>query len=161
FAVPCTARVLHTLNVRLSTQDLCTLIQHADDRVIFVDPDLVPKLELCAGALERVERIVVLGREVPRSSLKGLVAYEVLLRDAPDHYAPLDIPEETPRGLCYTSGTTGGPKGVLYTHRSTFLHSLAITSMGAMAFGPQDAVLPAVPMFHASAWGMPYAAVLV
>ena len=161
FAVPCTARVLHTLNVRLSAEDLGFVIQHADDRVIFVDPDLVPVLERCAFVLDRVEHIVVLGSEVPRSTLTNLVAYEDLLRDMPDHYPPRDIPEETPLGLCYTSGTTGGPKGVLATHRSTFLHALAATSMGAMAFGPQDAVLPVVPMFHANAWGIPYAAVLV
>jgi fatty-acyl-CoA synthase len=161
FAVPCTERVLHTINVRLSTEDLAYIIEHADDRVIFVDPDQVPTLERLAPALSRVAHIVVLGSEVPRSTLPNLVAYEDLIRGQPTKYPPREIPENTPLGLCYTSGTTGRPKGVMYTHRSTFLHSLATTSMATFALGPGDAVLPVVPMFHVNAWGIPHAAVMV
>jgi len=161
FAVPCTGRVLHTLNVRLSIEDLAYIIEHADDRVILADPDQLPTLEKLAPALARVRHIVVLGAEVPPSTLPNLVAYEELIRAHPETYPPRDIPETEPLGLCYTSGTTGRPKGVVYTHRSTVLHSLAVTSAAAFALGPGDAVFPVVPMFHAAAWGLPHAAVMV
>src|SRR5205085_1029791 len=105
--------------------------------------------------------VVVLGDHVPASNLPGVVAYEDLIADAPAEYAPIDIPESTPLGLCYTSGTTGRPKGALYTHRSTFLHSLAVSSAAGVGIGPGDCVLPVVPMFHANAWGMPHAATAV
>jgi fatty-acyl-CoA synthase len=161
FAVPCTERVLHTLNVRLSIEDLAYIIEHADDRVIFVDPDQVATLERLAPALSRVAHIVVLASEVPSSTLPNLVAYEDLIRGQPTSYPAREIPENTAMGLCYTSGTTGRPKGVVYTHRSTFLHSLVTTSAATFALGPGDAVFPIVPMFHANAWGVPHAAVMV
>lgn len=161
FAIPCTERVLHTLNIRLSTEDLAYIIEHADDRAIFVDPDQIPALERLAPALSRVKHIVVLGAEVPPSTLRNVMAYEDLIAGQPTSYPAREIPESSPLGLCYTSGTTGRPKGVLYTHRSAFLHALASTSTTAFALGAGDAVLPVVPMFHANAWGMPHAAVMV
>ena len=161
FGVPCTGRVLHTLNVRLSIEDLTYIIEHADDRAIFVDPDQLPTLEKLAPALGRVRHIVVLGAEVPPSSLPNLVAYEDLIRGKPEVYPRREIPETEPLGLCYTSGTTGRPKGVVYTHRSTVLHSLGVTSTTGFALGPGDSALAVVPMFHANAWGMPHAAIMV
>ena len=161
FAVPCTGRMLHTLNIRLSLDDLRYIIEHADDRVIFVDPDQLPILEQLAPVLSRVSHIVVFAAELPPSTLPNLIAYEELIRGRPEHYPPRDIPEDTPLGLCYTSGTTGRPKGVVYTHRSTYLHSLGATSTMGFSLGPGDAVMPIVPMFHANAWGIPHAAILV
>jgi len=161
FGVPCTARVLHTLNLRLSPADLGYIIGHADDRAILVDPDLLPLLEQVGDEMRGVKHIVVLDGEVPETSLPGVIAYEDLIADAPDSYPRQEIDERTPLGICYTSGTTGRPKGAVYTHRSTFLHSLMVTSVAAIGFGPQDTVLPVVPMFHANAWGIPHAATAV
>ncbi|MGI5193584.1 long-chain fatty acid--CoA ligase [Streptomyces sp. CA-288835] len=160
WAVPCTGRVLHTLNLRLSPEDLAYIIGHADDRAILVDADLLPLLEKvhARGGLAGVAHIVVLADSVPETSLPGVFAYEELLADRPEEYAPVDIDERTPLGLCYTSGTTGRPKGVSYTHRSTVLHAIAASSQAAMAIGAADCVLPVVPMFHANAWGVPYTA---
>jgi fatty-acyl-CoA synthase len=160
WAVPCTGRVLHTLNLRLSPEDLAYVIGHADDRAVLVDSDLLPLLEKVheRGGLAGVRHVVVLGDEVPDTALPGVVAYEELIAGLPDAYAPRDIDERSPLGLCYTSGTTGRPKGVLYTHRSTVLHAIAASSQAAMSIGPGDCVLPVVPMFHANAWGVPYTA---
>jgi fatty-acyl-CoA synthase len=157
FAVPCTRRVLHTLNLRLSSDDLAYIIDHAGDKAILVDPDLVPLLEK-VGELPTVEHIIVLGDSVPDTTLPGVVAYEDLIADAPESYPRTEIDERTPLGLCYTSGTTGRPKGAVYTHRSTVLHSFGVTSASGFGIGPQDCVLPIVPMFHAHAWGVPHAA---
>ena len=159
-AVPCAARILHTLNVRLSADELAFIIADADDQLLLADPDFLPLLEQVAQ-LTALPPIVVLGATVPATALPGVIAYEELLGDQPDSYERLDIAESTPMGLCYTSGTTGRPKGVVYTHRSTFLHALAVTSGAGMSIGPRDSVLPQVPMFHANAWGMPYAASMV
>jgi len=160
WAVPCSGRVLHTLNLRLSPDDLAYVIGHADDRAILVDADLLPLLEKvhALGGLAGVKHVIVLDDVVPDTSLPDVVAYETLISGQPETYAPLDIDERSPLGLCYTSGTTGRPKGVVYTHRSTVLHAIAASSMAAMAIGPGDCVLPVVPMFHANAWGLPYTA---
>ena len=163
FGIPCTGRLLHTLNLRLSPSELGYIIQDADDRAILVDEDLLPLLEEASrlGALAGVKHIVVLGDHVPATSLPGVIAYEDLIGGESTTYPQRDIPEQTPLGICYTSGTTGRSKGVVYTHRSTFLHALATSSAAAMGIGPGDCVLPVVPMFHAMAWGMPHAAVAV
>jgi acyl-CoA synthetase (AMP-forming)/AMP-acid ligase II len=163
FAVPCTGRVLHTLNVRVSPEELAYMLGDADDRAVLVDPDLLPQLEQALALVSPSApiRVIVLADRVPDTSIAGAIAYEDLLADESTSYPRREIDEREPMGLCYTSGTTGRPKGVLYTHRSTFLHALAVTSHAAMSIGPGDAVLPQVPMFHANAWGMPYAAAAV
>ncbi|HUY40384.1 MAG TPA: long-chain fatty acid--CoA ligase [Candidatus Dormibacteraeota bacterium] len=160
FAIPCTGRVLHTLNARLSPEDLAYIIGHADDRAVLVDPDFLPLIEEIRGRVPGLRHVIVLDDRVPDTSLDGVIAYEDLIADRASSYSPIDIPERTPLGLCYTSGTTGRPKGAQYTHRSTFLHAFAVTSATAMAIGPGDSVLSQVPMFHANAWGMPYGSTL-
>jgi fatty-acyl-CoA synthase len=161
FAVPCTGRVLHTLNLRLSGEDLAFIMGDAGDRAVLVDPDLLPLLEQALEYLPPLDGVVVLSDTVPETSIPGVIAYEELLAAQPTEYPRREIDERRPMGLCYTSGTTGKPKGAVYTHRSTFLHALAVTSHAGMSLGPGDAALPQVPMFHANAWGMPYAATAV
>jgi fatty-acyl-CoA synthase len=157
FAIPCAERVIHTVNVRLSADEISYILADAGDRVVFADADLLPVLSEATAGFTSVETVVVFG-DVPAGSPGNLVPYEELLAREPVSYPWRRIDEHATLGLCYTSGTTGSPKGVAYTHRSTFLHALAATSATACAVGPGDAVLPLVPMFHASAWGLPYAA---
>jgi len=160
FAIPCSGRILHTLNLRLGPDDLGWIIADADDRVILCDPDLLPLLErLPADRLAGVQHVVVLDDRVPPSSLPGTIAYEELIAAEPGVYEPKAIDEHTALGLCYTSGTTGRPRGVLYTHRSTVLHAMAASSRAGLGVGPQECILPVVPMFHVNAWGMPHAGV--
>ena len=163
FGIPCTGRVLHTLNLRLAPAELAYIIADAADSCILADPDTLPLLEQVRveGGLDTVRHIVVLGDDVPETSLDGVISYEQLLASQPLVYEQRDIPETAPLGVCYTSGTTGRPKGVVYTHRSSVLHALAVTSGAGMSLGPSDCTLPVVPMFHAMAWGMPQAAVAV
>jgi fatty-acyl-CoA synthase len=150
--------VLHTLNVRLSAEELAFIMNDADDRIVLVDPDFVPLLEQAAPLVPGLDRVVVLG-DVASGSLPSLVAYEDLLAGEPTDYPQPAFDERTASGLCYTSGTTGRPKGVVSTHRSTYLHAMGVASGAGMAVGPGDTVLPQVPMFHASAWGLVHAAV--
>jgi fatty-acyl-CoA synthase len=161
FAIPCTGRVIHTANVRLSPDDLAYVIGHARSQAVFVDPEFLPVIEQIAGQLPELRHVIVFDDQAHSAVLDRVHAYEELLADEATTYVAPDIAEGSPLGICYTSGTTGRPKGVVFTHRSTFLHALAVTSGAAMSFGPADTVLPQVPMFHASAWGMPYAAVAV
>ena len=157
FAIPCAGRVIHTVNVRLSADEIAFILADAGDEVVFADSDLLPVLAEATAGFTTVQTVVVFG-DIPVGSPPNLLSYEELLASQPDSYPWRRIDEHATLGLCYTSGTTGAPKGVAYTHRSTFLHALAATSATACAVGPGDVVLPLVPMFHASAWGLPYAA---
>jgi fatty-acyl-CoA synthase len=163
FAVPCTGRVLHTLNLRLSPDELGYIIDHARDDAIIVDTDLVSMLVKVreAGGLTSVRHVIVMGDDVPDVDLPGLTSYEQLIATHPTTYPRKDIDENAPFGICYTSGTTGRSKGVVYTHRSTVLHSYGAATGAGFSLGPSDCVLPVVPMFHANAWGIPYAATMV
>jgi fatty-acyl-CoA synthase len=154
--------VCHTLNPRLHPSQLVYILNHAADRVLFVDPPFVPLVEAVAEQIA-VETFVVLGDtgEVPDSSLPGLVAYEELIAEHDGTYDWPSIDEREAASLCYTSGTTGHPKGALFSNRSTVLHAYGVIQPDVFGLGRADAVLPIVPMFHANAWGLPYAAAAV
>jgi fatty-acyl-CoA synthase len=175
-AVPCVGAVLHTLNVRLFAEQLVYIVNHAQDRVIFVDDSLVPLLEKLAPQMPNVEHFVLMGdpdRDRPQTedpiqtTLPNVLRYEELLEDAAamgsGSEEPFDYPEVDERqaaSLCYTSGTTGNPKGVLYSHRSICLHATASLFADNLALSCRDRALVIVPMFHVNAWGLPYAAAL-
>jgi fatty-acyl-CoA synthase len=159
-AAPCLGAVLHTLNIRLFPDQLAYIVNHAQDKVIFVDASLVQALEKVSDQFEHVEQYVVIGDCEPEK-LSPWVRYEDLLADAPDTMDWPEIDDRQAAGLCYTSGTTGNPKGVLYSHRSNILHSLTMALPDAFGITMADRILPVVPMFHANAWGIPYGATLI
>ncbi len=160
-AAPCTGRVLHTLNIRLFPDQLVYIAGHAADEVVFVDRSLVPLLAPLADKLETVRHFVVIDDGADAAIPDGWLDYETLLAAAEPvtgHFSVAD--ENTAAAMCYTSGTTGNPKGVVYSHRSSVLHSVVALSADAFALSERDVVLPVVPMFHANAWGLPYACLL-
>ena len=152
--------VYHTVNPRLFPEQIAWIMAHAKDRAVFVDPQFVPLLERVVDALPLLERVVVLGA-VPATAtgaLPGLMAYEDWLGEVTGAIGWAEPDETEAAGLCYTSGTTGDPRGVLYSHRSTLLHAFSIAGCNAMAIGARDTVMPIVPMFHVNAWGLAFAA---
>ena len=151
-----TGVVCHTLNIRLFADQLAYVINHARDRALFVDPDLAPLLAPLADRLDTVEAYVVLGPDASASPLPAAISYEELIGEAAPQASWPQLDERSPMMLCYTSGTTGNPKGVAYTQRSTYLHT--ISNLAANPVFASDNVLPVVPMFHAAAWGYPFAA---
>jgi len=151
--------ICHTLNPRLFTEQLVYIVNHAQDRMIFVDLTFVPVLEAIADRLPTVEKYIVLtdGDHLPRTSLRNVVAYEEWLDGVEDDYQWKTFDENTAAGLCYTSGTTGKPKGVLYSHRSNVLHCLTVNQPDVFGLKSSDVVLKIVPMFHANAWALTFA----
>ncbi|MFF3271872.1 long-chain fatty acid--CoA ligase [Streptomyces chrestomyceticus] len=159
-AIPSMGAVLHTLNLRLPVEQLIWIVNHAADRVILVNGSLLPLLAPLLPHLPGVEHVVVAG-EGDRSLLAGVRPrvheYEELIAGRPERYDWPELDELQAAALCYTSGTTGDPKGVAYSHRSLYLHSMQVNNAEAFALGGKDIAMPVVPMFHVNAWGLPHA----
>lgn len=156
FAIPCMGAVLHTLNIRLFPEHLEFIINHAADKVILVDASLAPLLARVRDKIPTVEHIIVCG-DGDTSELGDTLDYEELIAVESGGFDYPELDEKAGAGLCYTSGTTGDPKGVMYSQRSTYLHSLAGLGAPMLGMTDRDRMLVIVPMFHAMAWGMPYA----
>jgi fatty-acyl-CoA synthase len=159
FGIPCAGGVLHTLNLRLHPDDLAYIVNHAQDRFLIVDDVLLPVLGKFLGQV-KLERVIVVSQNAG-SVPDGYESFDRFLESgaSPGELPALD--ENDPCGMCYTSGTTGRPKGVVYSHRSTVLHSMAVAMTDGLGLSGRDTVLSVVPQFHANAWGLPYAATLV
>ncbi|MEV0688227.1 long-chain fatty acid--CoA ligase [Nocardia sp. NPDC050378] len=162
-AVPCTNRVLHTINHRLSASQLTFIVNDAEDDVLFVDRSILASIWPVIEACERVRHIVVMddGADFPLPDDPRIHDYEALLAAAVPVDGILEVADErTAAALCYTSGTTGRPKGVLYDHRSIVLHALMLQLVDSFGLRESDTIMPVVPMFHVNAWGLPYAALM-
>ncbi|MFF3496490.1 long-chain fatty acid--CoA ligase [Streptomyces sp. NPDC002795] len=160
FAVPCMGAILHTLNLRLPAEQLAWIVNHAADKVVLVNGSLLPMIAPLLPKLPTVEHIVVSGPG-DRSVLDGARAqvheYEELIADRPTTYDWPDLDERRAAAMCYTSGTTGDPKGVVYSHRSIYLHSMQVNMTQSMGLTDADTSLVVVPQFHVNAWGLPHA----
>ena len=163
YAIGGAGYVCHTINPRLFPEQVVFIINHAEDKWIFTDPMFVPLLEKIAGHTPGVEGYVVMTNDenMPETTLKNAVSYESLIADESDEYEWPELDERAAVALCYTSGTTGDPKGVLYSHRSSILHAYAGVAPDAINLSNRDCVLPVVPLFHVNAWGLPYSALMV
>jgi fatty-acyl-CoA synthase len=158
YSSACSGYVCHTINPRLFPEQLVYIINHAEDKYVFLDPDFVPLVEGLASQCPGVQGWVVLTSEdnMPETGLANVICYETLVASGDEHFEWPELDENTACALCYTSGTTGNPKGVVYSHRSTLLHAYATMMPDAMGLSRKDVVLPIVPMFHVNAWGTPY-----
>ena len=161
-AVPASGRVLHTLNHRLFAEEIVHIVNDAADDVLFVDRTLMPRVWPLADRLPTVRRVVVMddGGRADLPDDPRIADYEDLLSRVREPAEPATVDEDDAASLCYTSGTTGLPKGVLYSHRSIVLHALMLLGADTFAISERDVVMPIVPMFHVNAWGLPYAAML-
>ncbi|MGE8203449.1 long-chain fatty acid--CoA ligase [Heyndrickxia sp. NPDC080065] len=161
FAAPGIGAVLHTINIRLSPEHISYIINHAEDQVLLIDEDIVPLVERVKDTLTTVKAFIIMTDKdkLPPTTLKPVYSYERLLESGdPEHQFLKDIDENDPAGMCYTSATTGNPKGVVYSHRGIVLHSFALGLADTTALSEKDSCMPVVPMFHVNAWGMPFAA---
>jgi 3-(methylthio)propionyl---CoA ligase len=163
YGVSCAGFVCHTINPRLFEDQITYIVNHAQDRWLFIDPAFVPLIEKLQSKIANVERFVVLTSEahMPKTSLPNAISYETLIADESSECEWPEFDENAASSLCYTSGTTGDPKGVLYSHRSTLLHCLGSALPDAENLSGNDVILPVVPMFHVNAWGLPYSAAMV
>jgi fatty-acyl-CoA synthase len=161
FAIPCMGAVLHTLNIRLFPEQLTHIVNHAEDRFVIVDGSLIPLLARVVGDLKTVEAFIVIG-DADASALgdKPVLRYHELVAAEEPGFEWPEIDERAAAAMCYTSGTTGDPKGVVYSHRSTFLHAMGLLSATVAGITESDRVLAIVPMFHVNGWGMPYGSFL-
>jgi acyl-CoA synthetase (AMP-forming)/AMP-acid ligase II len=155
--------VYHTVNPRLFEEQILYIVNHAEDRVLFLDLTFVPLIERLADRLPTIERYVILtdSAHMPATGLPNAVAYEDWLAEADDDFTWVAVDENDAAGLCYTSGTTGEPKGVLYSHRSNVLHAMMTIAPDCFGLSARDVVLPIVPLFHANSWSLAFAAPMV
>ena len=150
--------IYHTVNPRLFPEQIAWIVNHAEDRLMFTDLTFLPILEAIADKLPTVEKFIVLtdAAHMPVTQLRNAVPYEEWLNEADGDFRWAEFDERTAAGLCYTSGTTGNPKGVLYSHRSNVLHSLFVTGIDCLPMAPDTVCLPVVPLFHANSWGLAF-----
>ena len=161
YGIPGIGAVCHTINIRLSPSQIAFIINHSEDKVIFVDATLAPLLEKISAKLKTVKHYIIINAaENFNTSLTNIIHYEDLIGVHSENYEWPKLDENDASGLCYTSGTTGMPKGVLYSHRSTYLHALTILSPNAGNYNATDKILLIVPQFHVMAWGFPYMCLL-
>jgi fatty-acyl-CoA synthase len=161
YAVPCMGAVLHTLNIRLPAAQLAQIVNHAEDRIVLVDGTLVPLFAAALPELKSVEAVIVIGAgEAPALGDIRVLRYDDLLAAEEPGFAWPELDERSAALICYTSGTTGDPKGVVYSHRSTFLHALSGQSASLTGATDADRILTFVPMFHVNAWGIPFGSFL-
>ncbi len=156
--------ICHTINPRLFPEQISFIANDAKDKFLFLDAEFLPLIEKLKGNLSKIEKFIILcsKEEMPESStIKNLLCYEDILKQEDGNFTWPDFDEKTASSLCYTSGTTGNPKGVLYAHRSTVIHSMAAAAADAMCISAKDVIMPVAPMFHANGWGIPYAATMV
>ncbi|MFV3386724.1 AMP-binding protein, partial [Pseudomonas sp. NY15364] len=159
YGVSGSQRVLHTINPRLHASQVAWMLEHAEDEVVFFDASFSDLVRTLQPLVPQVRFWVLLGEQgaVDRlEDMPGVLSYETLLAAFSGQYSWPQFDEQAASSLCYTSGTTGNPKGALYSHRSTLLHSLSLNTPSALGIGPQDVVMPVVPMFHVNGWGTPY-----
>ncbi|MAZ89233.1 MAG: long-chain fatty acid--CoA ligase [Cellvibrionaceae bacterium] len=163
YAIPCMGAVCHTINPRLFTEQVEYIVNHAKNELLFVDPVFLPLVETLMESDTSLKQVVLLTdmNNVPETTLRNVIDYETFIDTQPEVFEWPEIDENSASGLCYTSGTTGNPKGVLYSHRSSLLHAYAAITPDVMCLSSHDVVLPIVPMFHVNAWSLPYAAPMV
>ena len=163
YAVAGCGLICHTINPRLFEEQIEYIVNHAGDRILLIDPPFVPLMERLRDRLTSVERYIILtdDHHLPETTLPNAVSYETLIAGEPDEFDWPALPSETPSSLCYTSGTTGNPKGVQYTHRSNLLHSWAVNGKSSVGVSATDTMLMVVPMFHANSWGLAYSCPMV
>jgi fatty-acyl-CoA synthase len=161
FAIPGIGAVLHTINIRLAPNHIAYIVNHAEDQVLLIDEDLLPLVESVKNELTTVKAFIIMTEKdsLPETKLQPVYHYEELVNEGnPNFKFVTDIDENEPAGMCYTSATTGNPKGVVYSHRGIVLHSMALGLADCSGLSENDVSMPVVPMFHCNAWGMPFAA---